>query len=519
MTGVGRALLGAAVGAVLTLVIHPLSRPFLATVFERRSPEDLSFVTHYEGRDRQALAQPKTQEDRSLWMQIAAQRIRERDAFTMAEWKSLLKVARDGAANQPDNAFWRQMASVFLHEMKRDSEALNEWERASRCRIWNDLQTPRMMKLRSDIAATVGVVQSWQLAYVMLCRTPYAASEIEGFSRWVVGRADLQSEEGLALRYATFVNGALMRDGAKSLLNGAVGASIVEIASHPPELRSTSSIKKLLMARLYFQRQLAAVGKEGWSDEVYKGYGSNDGWLALTQLDDTDAHKDEVILGSLVTATLPSMFLSLSLMGGVFYLLGVVLAYNIGGKARLKPVTAAALGSSAGIGVYLVTLLPLAGVATLACFLFLIYSPKYERTRATQGLGPLFDFMLIVLGSAFALSFGIFLVGFSPPAVSLLPVLSVPREYYAGSVLFAGLSAILLAMLLLVAPIWAIAQRVGTPYVLAVMFKRFGAFLGLSCLALVVLGTPLAVYFDRKAGDTLQKLVENEPIYYLTRSR
>jgi hypothetical protein len=51
------------------------------------------------------------------------------------------------------------------------------------------------------------------------------------------------------------------------------------------------------------------------------------------------------------------------------------------------------------------------------------------------------------------------------------------------------------------------------------MFKRFGSLMGISALTLCVIATPLAVYFDRSLGDALQKLTENEPIYYLIRAR
>ena len=77
------------------------------------------------------------------------------------------------------------------------------------------------------------------------------------------------------------------------------------------------------------------------------------------------------------------------------------------------------------------------------------------------------------------------------------------------------IALIVVGLLFLVAPLWAFANRVRTQGVLSLGLRRMGGLLALGGLVLCVVSGPLAVHYDRKLGDKFQKLVENEPVYYL----
>jgi hypothetical protein len=88
-------------------------------------------------------------------------------------------------------------------------------------------------------------------------------------------------------------------------------------------------------------------------------------------------------------------------------------------------------------------------------------------------------------------------------------------ELYGGSSLFVGLSAIIFGVLFLMAPMWALVQRLGTPFVLGLALKRFGLVLGFGGLLATATLTPVAWWADLRLAGTLAKIVGNEPVYYL----
>jgi hypothetical protein len=90
----------------------------------------------------------------------------------------------------------------------------------------------------------------------------------------------------------------------------------------------------------------------------------------------------------------------------------------------------------------------------------------------------------------------------------------VPHEYFGGSGVLLGLSIIVLGLLLLMAPMFAIALRVGTAFVLFTSLRKLGAFLAYTALGIIVVGTPICMYFDRANSNTLEQTVSNEPLHY-----
>ena len=160
--------------------------------------------------------------------------------------------------------------------------------------------------------------------------------------------------------------------------------------------------------------------------------------------------------------------------------------------------------------------MPLAALATLLCCVFLTYTPKHERTVRPKDLGPLFGLIIWLLALVFVLLIGTFLLGTSSPAVSVLPFLNVPHDFYGGSGVLLGLAVIVLAILLLVAPLYALATRFRTPHVLGLGLRKFGGVVGGLGLLGIVAGTPICIYEDASIEKPLYSVVANEPVYYLT---
>lgn len=505
MTRTGRALLGAMVGAALTLAIHPASRPYLFATFI--SPTNVS--------NSSPKGMPEDVVGLSDWMLALGDRYISRQHLTTIELNNALAAAQAGANLDKKNAYWYQMLAYLYHQLGKEAEAREAWRRASVCESWNDYQSSGLLHLKDQLSKDFGAQQSWQFGYVYYQRNENAVVLIRSYSKTVLADAPFTTDAGLELRAANVFNGALLREGSRSIHIGNYGAEMSELACHPPELSAKVKPYKLFLARMNLHNMLRRIGKEDMAERVNYFYKEADAWDAYENEDEASQHALECSWLGLAFVGIPSMLLVVGAVGLVLWLLGVWLRK----VERVQTVPALAAGFLLAVGAFAITFLPLVSLATFLCCAFLTLGPRRERTVKVNDLGPMFSFTVGTLGSVFMLLLGAFVVGTSAPAASLLPFLGVPHEYFGGSGVLLGLAIILLAILLLLAPLFATALRVGTGFVLGLALRKFGAFLGYSSLAIIVLGTPLCIYLDRDNSETLRRLVLNEPVYYLNLQR
>lgn len=506
MTRTGRALLGAALGAALTLLVHPASRPFLLSAF--LTP------THKVAARQRGI--PKNLAELSDWMLAIGERYEHRNPTQLTELQNALVAAKEGERLDPQNAFWPQMIAALQFQLGQPDEAKRSWIRASVQNRWYDYQTAALLKEQQRLADDFGAEQSWQYAYVYHQRSGSAISMIDSYSRSILRSAKVDDKDGLLLRTASVLNGHLLRQGCQSIPLGTVGAIIAENACHPPDLDMAPSPNrhKLHLARVSMQDRLRRMGREDLADQVAHVYREADGWDAFVDPVQANEEINELSFLGIFLVLLPGLVIPIAAVAIPLWLLGQALRK----VERIHIVPAAIAGMLIGIGVYAITFLPLAALATFLCSLFLSVTPKRERASADD-LGPMFSFTAGTLAFVFLLLAGSFVIGISAPAVSVFPYLQVPQEYFGGSGVLLALSMIVLAMILLVAPLFAVALRVATPTVLGLALRKFSSFLAYLSLMLVVIGTPLCMYFDRQNSESLKRLVVNEPVYYLNQPR
>lgn len=513
MTSLGRALAGAAFGALLTLLLHPVSRPFLLSAANRVQPSHLQRCLDSATNDP---APPEDLLGASLWVQLALERITTQDApLRPKEMETVLKITEAAAARDLDNAFWNQARATILLAAGQPLEARASWIRASRAAIWNDYQADRLMRSRESLARMVGNHQSWQLAYVFHHRSDAAPKAIERFARALLGDADPTNEEGLAIRYATLKNGELMRDGAKSVHAGQRGANIVELTTYPEKMADQPSPRRLWTGQTEMLDRMQKLGGV-WvqnSEDARKVFASNEGWRALMAYEDPEDLAQRLSIASILTAGLTSTVAVLAVVGVGMFGLGLLVERFWGRQTVLKwPYVAATTIGLGSVGWWLTQDL-FAGLCTALCAGFLGVTPPQVRRAKPEDLGPLFNFLIIVLSVLFAVTVIGYLLCTTPAAASLLPMLGIPAGYY-NTPLLLGLSSVFLGLLLLAVPMWGLAQRLAIPHVLSVALRKFGASVGIGGLALSILLTPAVVFADREIGQTLDKLVGNEPLYY-----
>src|SRR5438874_1396133 len=98
MTASARAFLGATLGALLTLFIHPVSRPFLTNLFVRATPSELAAQLYQRSK---RLPEPTDLSTSALWLHTAADRILAGKPLRLSECDSVISIAARCAKQDP----------------------------------------------------------------------------------------------------------------------------------------------------------------------------------------------------------------------------------------------------------------------------------------------------------------------------------------------------------------------------------------------------------------------------------
>lgn len=514
MTLWSRAVVGALLGAIATLIIHPVSRPFLLNPFiessrliESRGP---ALPTSFPAN----LPEPVDDASASLWVHVGAEQLRNRGGLTDAQGRGLVKLVQFRGSKDPTNAFWRMAESVFQVSLGDRSAALIAWSKAAKCLHYDDYQSRYLSRVRNSLSnSTAG--QSWQYAYCYRLRSFALSEQIEAFARKAVAKLGRTSKDDLEWRYITLLNGVLLRDGSRSLETMARGISIVEIASHPRELQKQNSIKRLLIAHSEFKEALKSVNMADQAANVENQYDENDGWSALTRREDTAEKLNNLTLFSALWPNLPGVLLQISLLGLVIWRSGNLLLYLLGRKTHVATIFVLSLAIFLVIAVMLMTRSWLAVLATSLSCAFVFLAPKSVRTTQSSELGPLFTFCISTLSSLlFALAAVLFLSR-TLPVVASIGWVSEQYQPLGDFNLAGGLAAIVIAFVFLLAPLFSFALRVKTYNVLAAGLQSMGATLAFAGLTLAMASTPICIYFENQNAETFRMLMENEPVYYV----
>jgi hypothetical protein len=511
MTSLGRAALGAGLGALVTLGAHPASRPFLTAPIPTATATQLAAQIHQRS-DR--LPAPERVSEAALWMQMAAERMENNKPLRKSERESVLKIAEAAARHDPDNAFWHQMQAVVHSAGGESGDAIDHWVRASKKQTWNDYQSELLTEARTRIRALTGANQSWQTSYVYYARSESSSRRIERYARELISTLG-SDDKSLLLRYATLRNGSLMRDGSRSVPIGMRGSYVVELSSYPQGLSSIRSPKKLLLAQIALYNGLMQRGHTAQASEVLSSFRKNEAWRALTQRFDTAAEAGTLGAFSLLTVTLPSALLLCGMVGCLIWMLGRVIERQ--DAQRLSPQTLGVVAGGVGFLTYFLSQNVPASAVTALCVAFLSYGLERGRGQAAGELGPLFTFLTGLLAFVFLITFVLYVAAFSLPSKVLAHLIGLPGEFFGNQSMFIGLSAIIFGLLLLAVAFWSLAQRRSISSLLSLAMRRFGAGIAVAGLGLTCIVSPLCIYLDRSLDRTLGQLVDNEPVYHLLR--
>lgn len=512
MTPLQRGLVGAAMGSLTVLAIHPGSRPFLFSGFGGWGPSRTLASSPLIYSNLTTLPQPTSPVEAGLWMDAIFVASKNGSASD-TDYARALSCADLMASRDPDNAFWRQVAAVIHAKRGEMVEADRDWVQASKAAKWDNQAGARNSLVLDALEQADGGALAWHGAAVKRLEAMDTIRAIESFARESLRRKGITTNEDLLFRYATLENGRLMRDGAKSLATGQIGYGIVELSSYPQEVQAPSTPRKLILARTGMTSNLQQAGFGLEAERVAEAFRTNDGWKALMPLEDAGERFRQLGIWAMFTVSLPGAFFLVALVGANLWGVGELLK-RPALKKIVKPSAAPALGLMVGLLVWQATRQVLAAISVAASIAFLAFTPPGTRNVEQVDMGKAFLKSILFLTAAFIVPAVLFVVYVNAPSWEVLTSISPAHTYNINTSSFAIPAIVALALALVSAPAWAYGLRVTTVGALGATFRTLGKQVFVACLTFAIALTPIAALLDRDNSENLRKLATNEPVYY-----
>ena len=513
MTRFTRTLVGIGVGALVTLLAHPISRAILL------SPMRGISISHAYGTvdtNLERLPEPETREGASAWIQDASDRILNGRSVSPRELDTILKIAQAGGKREPENAFWFQMQAVFGSQLNRRADAIAAWKRASNCISYNDFQSSRLLASREQLAKLQGMDSAWQFAFLYPQRSDAFAVLTERFARSIIAVADYDSTDGIDLRFVTIINADLLRTGSRWIPIANLASDLIEISTYPADMMSKPTPKNLHLGKVRVLDSLRRNQRTSEFVRTDRALYENEAWRYMVLRRDTEDQIQILSTKAAIVAGAPTGLFCAFLVGA-FVLYGRMLLAKLPEKEsfeKLSIVIATILG---GLVMYFLCRYWLSAVTLSLSILFLIASPKNQRTHPPEDVGPLYRLTTFSLSLFLAVCISAyFACMLSPVRISMATLhpefdIDVIRNAIGGAI---GLA---LCIFLLCNPLWAFVVRVSTPHMIRLSFLRLGTYLTFACLIATIVATVLAIPVDRSLSRTWHDLIANEPNYYLSR--
>ncbi|MCH7946086.1 MAG: hypothetical protein IIC73_08765, partial [Armatimonadetes bacterium] len=204
---------GALLGALLILLVHPDSRPYLTPGIWFLGDSDFLDETDALPDNLSKLPEPDSLEDSAYWLVVGCERELRGQRMPQDDYVLLVEVAQFGAAQDPENAFWRHAEAVFQHRLGNDDAAVRAWHTASLANRWDDYQTRRLQGLLQGLEAESGRRLAWHYALAQSRKSATPPRVFLAFARRLLQDAEAQAD--FTLRLATLRNGRLIRDGSR----------------------------------------------------------------------------------------------------------------------------------------------------------------------------------------------------------------------------------------------------------------------------------------------------------------
>ncbi|MDI9641433.1 hypothetical protein QPK87_07160 [Kamptonema cortianum] len=502
-----RALLGAVLGAVLVLILHPLPRPWLQYGFWKFGHPQALVTNKSLIRNLEYLPDPTEPAIASQWMLTGAGMLNQKRSLSQNQLLLLVEVAREQAEREPANGYWRQCEAIFQRALGNDLAMRRAWSKAAHCSDWDDYQAELLSDALQSLANESGRSMAWHSAVLY----HYRSSDVPG-AVLELGVALLGSEPTVENRLDSIRNGSLVRDRARSAIGGEFGHELVEYGASGIGAENRGQ-REMTHARFSFIAELAELGRNDDAVFVSRTLSENEAWEAYVMPSNREKQLEQLQTRAALVSSLPGV-LSLSALLG-FALLFVHKWFERGSwlavpfKAKWAPYTSVMLG----LGMFGLTGLVGPSLWVTIIVAAMAYSPPHTVPQRRPGVWLIWS--MYALGFIVLLCLVLNIIGYASPVYSLRSVTSL-GGIFSPDINVLGWLVAVVALSVGVMEVHAFKNRTRLGDVLRSGSRAVIGSIAFSSLLLAGLSTPICLYLDVRTNDVLVKIVYNEPGYHLT---
>ncbi|ARU40814.1 hypothetical protein CCB80_06520 [Armatimonadetes bacterium Uphvl-Ar1] len=503
-----RAFIGALLGAILALFIHPLSRPWFQYGLYRFEPSLTAAKSPSLAKTLTSLPPPFNDQNVSLYVQVAAEKLSDGESLDPADTLLLIELCRTAAEKDPTNAFWRQSEALFQQAIGNEEAALVAWQRAANRSSWTDYQSLQLKEFIAQFKAESRITMAWHYAAAASRRSSDLPRMVSS-----LGTGYILSDQSLDSRRTAFLNGNLIRDNARSKVSASHGYNLTEFAATGP-YPIPGTRRERTFNRAEFPTEIIQVGDPDRAKVIANGLRKNEAYQALVFTRDTKKPLQRLTGQSILTSSLPG---SLLITAVIFLALHALLCVCPCAKfPRLAPSLPAILGLVAGSTLYVLTQQPLLSLWILLILAIFSVRPPLELLATPPRIQPSTQIIGSILVVMIGISVTCYAIVNAPPMTSLRESLidgwwTYPEESMGASILFfAGLLAIL-------AQYSAYRQQRPAGRFLILLTRHAAKHAALASLLCSIILTPFCIYWDSKIQPDLMNIALNETAYYLNR--
>lgn len=515
MSALKRAAIGAAIGALLVLITHPISRPYYVGYLGLPGDSAYLQTTQYLPENIRTMPRPTNQLEIAYWVLVAAEQMQQGNPLKRIELQRLEKLTAMAAEENSDNAFWFQAQALFQWKLGDKKGALAALARGANCLIWRDHQNVRLGRIHLGLANEQGGVVGWQIAYLYYRRSKAFSEQVADMARSFLAEASTEDKSGLETRYVVIQNARLMRDFSQNVGVGLAGVRMIEEATRLGDESESLTPYKLVLARRDIQTKMEHAGLELEANRALDAFNTNDAWLALVSPDQSTLIVRDLARRTLIAAALPGIFVTMGLMASVAWAAVWTLARFKILDWLLSRKTAPYVGVLIAAGVLWATGLGFAALWTGCCIAIYAFIPRSQTDDEWVQPTPTFRFIIGLIGVALCILFGMFLVGMYAPGIRLLPLLSLSDELGPHSGALLGLTWVCAGFVLLIPAIWSIVKHMEPLKLARSALLELNSGIAISCLILAIVAGPFCVSLDRSAQETLNEVFLNEPTHFI----
>ncbi len=511
MSSAHRALIGALLGALLVLLVHPASRVYLTHGLTHFGPSKALTNSRALPENIATLPDPQAPITGAYSVLVAAERLVRSEPLTQDQLLLMIEVCQAASEAEPENSFWRLMESVFQEVAGNREAAMKSWRLAALGNDYNDYQIPRLELLLYELRNEDRATLAWHTGTAIKKKTNAAARAIAKEAERML-EGDLKAANYVGM-VSTLQNAKLLRDGSRYLPGARIGSDVIAIVPNG-KLGVKKSPKTMVEERNFFLTKLSTEGLDHEYRTAAEVFSNDDGWEALIP-PDSDKLLEQRLRRSVVTGNLAGNLLLCSAVSCIIALIGWAILRRQENQSALTSRILPFIGIVLGVLVYTATHLAFPAIWVTIVFAGFAMAPPRIMPASPKKLGFTLNLTQGVLAGASSCLFVAYLLVNSTAAHSLKGHLGFSDSFQPGSPDLLAWSILVFSFSICASQIWAFINRRRSLPVAALGMVRFGLTSAISCLVISIAATPLLLAWDQEIADDFQKLFLNEPRYYI----